>query len=214
MTHCCFRRRGQTAHALIHRHTHTHTHTHTNQKVPKLTFNHWTLRSFNEKNEFVSGYLHRDVTSNSHFVVCVFFVVLFCVLFLPIYIVLYFLFVYSFTDQCHRIETQQQLINIISYTIPYHIIHHIIHDIKSYTIHTISYNTPYPIIHHIIQHIIHHIIYHTINCCLMYSFVLLEHTETVCLKSHNFYSLSNTGWAKSRYTVNQNVKLTKCQYLR
>jgi len=40
--------------------------------------------------------------------------VLFCVLFLPMYIVVYFLFVYNYTDHCRRVETQLQLINIIS----------------------------------------------------------------------------------------------------
>jgi len=58
----CFRRRGQTAHALTHKLTHTH------QKVPKLNYSYWTLRSFHERSEFISGYLHRDLTSNSHFV--------------------------------------------------------------------------------------------------------------------------------------------------
>jgi hypothetical protein len=50
---------------------------------------------------------------------CVF--VLFCVLFLPMYIVVYFLLVYNFTDHCHRVETQLQLMNIVSY-IPLHIL--------------------------------------------------------------------------------------------
>jgi len=36
----------------------------------------------------------------------------FCVLFLPLYIV-YFLFMYKFTNYCHWVETQLQLINII-----------------------------------------------------------------------------------------------------
>ena len=76
-----FRRRGQTAHALTHKLTLSQTHTHTYQKVPKLTYNHWTLRSINERNEFISGYLHHDVTSICHFVVdCVFCVIMFCVL--------------------------------------------------------------------------------------------------------------------------------------
>ena len=49
---------------------------------------------------------------------CVFCVlVLFCVLFLPLCMVVYFLFVYSFTDHCHWVETQLQLISIISYFI-------------------------------------------------------------------------------------------------
>jgi len=47
--------------------------------------------------------------------------VLFYVLFLPMYLIVYFLFVYSFTDHCHREETQLQLLNII-----YYIIHRII----------------------------------------------------------------------------------------
>jgi len=47
------------------------------------------------------------------FLFCVFFVlVLFCVLFRPMYI-LRFIFVHTFTDHCHRVETQLQLINII-----------------------------------------------------------------------------------------------------
>ena len=46
-------------------------------------------------------------------VFCVF--VLFCVLFLPMYIVVYYLFVYSFTDLCHQVETKLQLLKIISY---------------------------------------------------------------------------------------------------
>ena len=50
-----------------------------------------------------------------YFVFCVF--VLFCVLFLPMHIVVYFLFVYNYTDHCHRVETQLQLKNIISYHI-------------------------------------------------------------------------------------------------
>jgi hypothetical protein len=49
----------------------------------------------------------------------VFFVfALFRVLFLPMYIGVYFLFVYNITDNCHRVATQLQLINI-----SYHIIH-------------------------------------------------------------------------------------------
>jgi hypothetical protein len=46
-------------------------------------------------------------------VVCVF--VLFCVLFPVVYIVVSFLRVYKFTDDCHRVETQLQLINTTSY---------------------------------------------------------------------------------------------------
>jgi hypothetical protein len=46
-------------------------------------------------------------------VFCVF--VLFYILFLSIYIVVYCLFLYNFTDHCHRVVTQLQLINIISY---------------------------------------------------------------------------------------------------
>jgi len=46
-------------------------------------------------------------------VFCVF--VLLCVLFLPMHIVIYILFVYNFTDHRHRVETQLQLINVISY---------------------------------------------------------------------------------------------------
>jgi hypothetical protein len=42
-----------------------------------------------------------------------------CVLFLPMYIVVYFPFVYIFTDLCHRVETQLQLIHIISYNIKF-----------------------------------------------------------------------------------------------
>jgi len=36
-------------------------------------------------------------------VLCVPCFVLFCILFLPMYIVVYFLYVYSFTDHCHRV---------------------------------------------------------------------------------------------------------------
>ena len=39
--------------------------------------------------------------------------VLRCVLFPPMHIVVDFLFVYNFTDHCHRVETQLQLINVI-----------------------------------------------------------------------------------------------------
>ena len=56
-------------------------------------------------------------------VLCV--LVLFCVLFLSLCMVVYFLFVYSFTDHCHWVESQLQLINIISYMyliISYHIV--------------------------------------------------------------------------------------------
>ena len=35
----------------------------------------------------------------------------------PLYIVVYFLLVYSFTDRCHWMEVQLQLINIISHHI-------------------------------------------------------------------------------------------------
>jgi len=45
--------------------------------------------------------------------------VLFCVLFLPMSIVVYFLFVYKFTNHCHWVETQLQLINIIIINIQY-----------------------------------------------------------------------------------------------
>ena len=41
----------------------------------------------------------------------------FCVLFLLVCLVVSFLFMYMFTDHCHRVETQLQLINIISYHI-------------------------------------------------------------------------------------------------
>jgi hypothetical protein len=41
---------------------------------------------------------------------CVF--ILFCPLFLLMYTVVYFLFVYNFTDHCHRVETKLQLINL------------------------------------------------------------------------------------------------------
>ena len=37
----------------------------------------------------------------------------FCVLFLLLYILVYFLFVYKFTDYCHPVETQLQVINVI-----------------------------------------------------------------------------------------------------
>jgi len=46
------------------------------------------------------------------------------------YIVVYFIFVYSFTEHCHRVDTQLQLVS-------YHISHHILN-------HNISYNFKYP----------------------------------------------------------------------
>ena len=52
------------------------------------------------------------------FVFCV--SVLLCVLFLLMYIVVPFIFVYKFTDHCHSVGAQLQLLNII---ISYHIIH-------------------------------------------------------------------------------------------
>jgi hypothetical protein len=61
------------------------------------------------------------------FLFCVFCVfVLFCVLFRPMYILVCFIFVYTFTDHCHRVKTQMRLINIILYHIISYIIHHII----------------------------------------------------------------------------------------
>ena len=45
-------------------------------------------------------------------VLCVLYFLLFCVLF-RMYIVVSFLFFFKFTDHCHRVETQMQLINII-----------------------------------------------------------------------------------------------------
>jgi len=44
--------------------------------------------------------------------------VYFCVLFIPVHIIVYsyFLFMYNFTDHCHRVENRLQFIN----TIPYH----------------------------------------------------------------------------------------------
>ena len=51
------------------------------------------------------------------FLFCVFcYFVLYCVLFLPVYIIVYFLSVHKFADHRHRVETQLQLINIISDT--------------------------------------------------------------------------------------------------
>ena len=50
------------------------------------------------------------------FLFCAFGVfVLFCVLFLLMYVVVSFLFMYKFTDNCHRVETQLRLITIISH---------------------------------------------------------------------------------------------------
>ena len=40
---------------------------------------------------------------------------LFCILFLFLYIAVSFLFLYKFTDHCHRVKTLLQKINIISY---------------------------------------------------------------------------------------------------
>jgi 4-hydroxybenzoate polyprenyltransferase len=47
-------------------------------------------------------------------ILCVLFYCIFNVFFLPMYIVIYFLFVYNCTDHSHRVETQMQLINVIS----------------------------------------------------------------------------------------------------
>jgi len=54
-----------------------------------------------------------------YFLFCVTCFCIFCVLFLPVYIVVYFLFMYNFTDHCHRMENRLQLIN----TVPYHRAH-------------------------------------------------------------------------------------------
>jgi hypothetical protein len=51
------------------------------------------------------------------FIFCVFCVSVFCVLFLLMYSTVSFLFVYKFTDHCHRVGTQLQLINFMSYII-------------------------------------------------------------------------------------------------
>jgi len=50
------------------------------------------------------------------FLLIVFLFVLFCVQFLPMCIVAYFLFVYNFTYNCHRVENELHLINIIPYS--------------------------------------------------------------------------------------------------
>ena len=48
------------------------------------------------------------------FLFCVFCVfALFCAIFLLTYTVVSFLLLYKFTDHCHQVETQLQLINII-----------------------------------------------------------------------------------------------------
>jgi len=53
-------------------------------------------------------------------ILCILFFCVFCVLFLLLYIALSFQYLYKSTDCCHRVETQLQSINIISY----HIISH------------------------------------------------------------------------------------------
>ena len=131
---------------------------------------------------------------------------LFCVLFLPIYIDVYFVYLYTFTDHCHRVGTQLQLISyrIVSYHImSYHIIsYHII----SY--HIISYHTSYRIVsyrivsYHIIYHIIsyrivsyptvsYHIVYH-----IIYHIFLLE-------MRHSVYDVSARNFAKRNVVVPQ-----------
>jgi len=47
---------------------------------------------------------------------CVLCSCIFCVLFRLVYIVVYFLFVYNFTNHRHQVETQFDLINIITYS--------------------------------------------------------------------------------------------------
>jgi hypothetical protein len=67
---------------------------------------------------FIYSFLFVFLFCKFCFLFCVFCVfVMFCALFLPLYIIVYFKFVYNFTDHCHRVETQLQLINIISYRI-------------------------------------------------------------------------------------------------
>jgi hypothetical protein len=67
-----------------------------------------------------------------------------------------FLFLYKFTDHCHRVETNLQYINIISYHIisyimyhiPYitlYIVYHIYH-----IVYLIIYDISYPIIYHVL----------------------------------------------------------------
>ena len=73
-------------------------------------------------------------------------VLCFCIVsFVPVYRVVYLVFLYNSTVQCHRVETQLQLINITSYIISYIISHHIIYHIIPYIIYHIFfiiYNMP------------------------------------------------------------------------
>jgi len=51
---------------------------------------------------------------------------LFFAYFLLTYLVIYFLFVYNFTDHCHREEAQLYFINFVSYhTLYHHIMYHV-----------------------------------------------------------------------------------------
>jgi len=59
------------------------------------------------------------------FLFCVF-CVFFFAYFLLTYLVIYFLFVYNFTDHCHREEAQLYFINFVSYhTLYHHIMYHV-----------------------------------------------------------------------------------------
>ena len=58
--------------------------------------------------------LRYDLVTRFMFLLFVFFVFCVFVLFLLVYIVITVLFVCKFTDYCHRLETQLQLINITS----------------------------------------------------------------------------------------------------
>jgi len=101
---------------------------------------------------------------------CILCFLLFCVLFLLLHTAASFLFLYKFTDHCHRLETHMQKIHkyhIISYHIvPYRISHRIIYHIVSY--HIIYHIIPYRIIYRIISYIISCVINYFISCVINY----------------------------------------------
>ena len=68
------------------------------------------------------NFLNYSVLLLFSFFVCFTFYFVFCVfvLFLLMYIVVYFIFVYNYTDHCHRVENQLLSINIISYQMTLH----------------------------------------------------------------------------------------------
>jgi len=108
---------------------------------------------------------------------CILCFLLFCVLFLLLHTAASFLFLYKFTDHCHRLETHMQKIHkyhIISYHIvPYRISHRIIYHIVSY--HIIYHIIPYRIIYRIISYIISCVINYFISCVINYCWLTHRH---------------------------------------